>query len=52
MQRKGGRGTLQAGNALCVWKYGDKGDIAPWAVLTATPITKLPGRRLVLNPEA
>jgi hypothetical protein len=34
-----------------VWKYGDNGDIAPWAILNATPITKLPGIRLALNPE-
>jgi hypothetical protein len=34
-----------------VWKYGDNGDIAPWAVLNATPITKIPGDRLALNPE-
>jgi len=34
-----------------VWKYGDNGDVAPWAVLNATPITKIPGSRMALNPE-
>ena len=34
-----------------VWKYGDNGDVAPWAALNATPITKIPGSRLALNPE-
>ena len=34
-----------------VWKYGDNGDIAPWAILNATPITKIPGTRLAINPE-
>ena len=35
-----------------VWKYGDSGDIAPWAVLSATSTTKLLGNRLALNPQA
>ena len=35
-----------------VWKYGDNGDVAPWAVLNATPTTRLPGSHLGLNPEA
>lgn len=35
-----------------VWKYGDNGDVAPWAVLNGTSTTELPGTRLALNPEA
>ncbi len=34
-----------------VWKYGDNGDVAPWAILNVTPITKIPGTRLALNSE-
>jgi len=35
-----------------VWKYGDNGDIAPWAILNNTPASRLPGSHLGLNPEA
>ncbi len=34
-----------------VWKYGDDGDVAPWAILNSTPTTKIPGNRLALNPQ-
>ena len=34
-----------------VWKYGDNGDVAPWAILNSTPVTNIPGSRLALNPE-
>jgi DNA-binding beta-propeller fold protein YncE len=34
-----------------VWKYGDNGDIAPWVMLKNSPITKLVGSRLALNPD-
>ena len=34
-----------------VWKYGDNGDVAPWAVLNQTPTNTIPGFRLALNPE-
>lgn len=37
---------------LGVWKYGDNGDVAPWAILHHTPTTKIPGTRLAINPEA
>jgi len=33
-----------------VWNYGDTGDVAPWAALNNTPITKIPGSRLAINP--
>ena len=35
-----------------VWNYGDTGNVAPWAVLTATPTTKLQGNHLGLNAQA
>jgi hypothetical protein len=34
-----------------VWKYGDNGDVEPWAVLNSTPNTKIPGSRLAINPD-
>ena len=37
---------------LGVWKYGDNGDVAPWAVLHATPTTRLEGSHVALNPAA
>jgi len=46
-----GEGRRGGQRFIGVWKYGDNGDIAPWAVLNATPITKIPGSRLALNPE-
>jgi hypothetical protein len=33
-----------------VWQYDDQDEAAPWAVLNATPITKVPGNRIALNP--
>ena len=35
-----------------VWKYGDNGDIGPWAALNNTPATRISGSRLALNPKA
>jgi hypothetical protein len=35
-----------------VWNYGDTGDVTPWAVLNASPTTKLAGVHMGLNPEA
>ena len=37
---------------LGVWKYGDNGDVAPWAVLRATSTTGLEGSHVALNPAA
>jgi len=34
-----------------VWKYGDTGDIQPWALINSTPTTKINGSRLALNPD-
>ena len=34
-----------------VWKYGDTGDVAPWAILNYSPVTNIPGSRLALNPD-
>jgi len=50
---EGDEGFFRGGGQrfIGVWKYGDTGDVAPWAVLNATPITRLPGDRLALNPE-
>jgi hypothetical protein len=36
---------------LGVWNYGDNGDVEPWAILHATPITKIVGPRLAVNIE-
>ena len=34
-----------------VWKYGDNGDIAPWAALNSTPVTKMRNAgHIGLNP--
>ena len=34
-----------------IWKYGDTGDIQPWAALNSTPTTQINGSRLALNPD-
>ena len=39
------------GHFIGVWKYGDTGDVEPWAVLRATPYTQLMGRRLAFNEK-
>ena len=53
-RRTGGSGGEEIGGQrlVAVWKYGDSGDIVPWAILNATPATRLPGSHLGLNPEA
>lgn len=48
---EGGEGRFGGPRFIGVWKYGDNGDVAPWAVLNATPTTKIPGSRLAINPE-
>ena len=46
------QGFFRAGQRFIgVWKYGDTGDVSPWAVLNYSPITKIPGSRMALNPE-
>jgi hypothetical protein len=37
---------------LGVWKYGDTGDVAPWAMLRATETTGLAGSHVALNRAA
>jgi hypothetical protein len=53
-RRRGETGGEEVGaqRVLAVWNYGDTGDVAPWAVLSSTPTTKLPGNHLGLNPDA
>lgn len=53
-RRVGPSGGEQFGaqRLIGVWNYGDNGNVAPWAVLNATPTTKLAGVHLGLNPEA
>lgn len=53
-RRPGPSGGEQIGaqRLIGVWNYGDTGNVAPWAVLNATPITKLAGVHMGLNPEA
>jgi len=53
-QRPGGSGGVEFGGRriLGVWNYGDNGDMPPWAVLHETPVTKLDGNHLGLNPAA
>jgi hypothetical protein len=35
-----------------IWKYGDNGDVAPWAVLNSTPLTKMRNAgHLGINPK-
>jgi hypothetical protein len=48
-----GEGSRGGQGFIGVWKYGDNGDVAPWAVLNATPITEMPGSgiRMALIPE-
>ncbi len=47
------QGFFRAGERFIgVWKYGDNGDVSPWAALNYSPITKIPGDRMALNPEA
>ena len=46
-----GEGRRGGQRFIGVWKYGDNGDIAPWAILNATPVTKIPGSRLAVNPD-
>ncbi len=43
-----------AGTGLVgVWKYGDNGDVSPWAILHSTPATKLKKlTSMTLNPDA
>jgi len=46
------QGFFRAGERFIgVWKYGDTGDVSPWAVLNYSTITKIPGSRMALNPE-
>ncbi len=46
------QGFFRAGQRFIgVWKYGDTGDVAPWAQLNYSPVTKIPGSRMALNPE-
>ncbi len=53
-RRPAGSGGEEIGERsfIGVWNYGDTGDMAPWAVLNETPVTKLDGRHVALNPEA
>lgn len=53
-QRPGESGGEEIGaqRLVGVWNYGDNGNVTPWAVLNATPTTKLAGSHLGLNPEA
>ncbi len=40
--------------AIAVWKYGDTGDVAPWAVIKSTPTTRLTtltNGGMAINPE-
>ena len=46
------QGFFRAGQRFIgVWKYGDTGDVSPWAMLNYTAVTKIPGSRMALNPE-
>jgi len=41
--------------AIAVWKYGDDGDVAPWAVIKSSPTTRLTtltNGGVAINPEA
>ena len=40
--------------SVSVWRYEDKGDVAPWAILRTSEVTKLkdPFGGVALNPEA
>jgi hypothetical protein len=49
-----GRGRGGASNqqhVLGVWKYGDTGDVAPWAALYNNETTNIKGSRLAINPK-
>jgi hypothetical protein len=51
----GGAFTVDGKNQtfIGVWKYGDHGDVGPWASLTSTPATKMRNAgHLGLNPDA
>jgi hypothetical protein len=52
-RRRGESGGEEIGGQrlVAVWNYGDNGNVAPWAVLNATPTTKLTGNHLGLNPD-
>lgn len=56
-ERSGGSGEDEQGffrageRFIGVWKYGDTGDVSPWAVLNYSPVTLIPGSRMALNPE-
>jgi hypothetical protein len=43
-----------AGAVVGVWNYGDNGDVAPWAIIKASPTTKLINSNAAMdvNPEA
>lgn len=48
----GGRGGWGGGQRFIgVWNYGDNGDVAPWLALNDTPVSRVPGSRLALNPD-
>jgi len=42
------------GGFVAIWKYGDQGDVAPWALIPSTPLTGLnhPFGGVALNPKA
>lgn len=46
-----GEGRFGGQRFIGVWKYGDNGDVAPWAILNGTPATRISGSRLAINPE-
>ncbi len=41
------------GGRISIWKYEDNGDIAPWAVLPASPVTQFRGTNgsMAIDPE-
>ena len=54
-RRPAGSGGEEVGGGerfIGVWKYGDNGDVAPWAVLRSTSTTRLAGSHVALNPAA
>jgi hypothetical protein len=43
------------GAGIAVWKYGDNGDVTPWAVIKRSPTTRLTtlsNKGMAVNPEA
>ena len=53
--RASSNGLLEdiGGGMIGVWKYGDSGDIEPWAVLHCSPFTKMrKPASLAINPDA